>query len=185
MPADALSSPLALKRSRRSGISNVLQPQTFMGTPQSTEPSALLKHQQRKKVQSEMEDRMAKIPRGSPYALLEGENEEGSPRYAFKRVKVEEDNSSPVASASSSTASMSKYLTATPGRAALKSLDNAGARRILQEKRTSIDSAASEKSPRSIDSENVENSFSEPLSNSLIRQPQLYTGELVKACVVM
>ncbi len=71
---------------------------------------ALLKDNLRNRVRRQLEEKIARMPT-SPYALLEGETETGSPEYAFTKVvaktKGGRKSVGPLPPAA-------KYLTATP-----------------------------------------------------------------------
>ncbi len=59
----------------------------FLGTPQSANPMAMLKNNLKSRVRRQLEEKIARMPT-SPYALMEGETETGSPEYAFSKVVV-------------------------------------------------------------------------------------------------
>lgn len=84
------------------------------GTPQPFDPSSLLKRNLKKKVDLEMDKKIAEIPQNSsPYTLLRGETENGSPVEHFVKL-----NNKP----------SKENVTGTPAakrsRAALRALDN-------------------------------------------------------------
>ncbi len=81
------------------------------GTPQGVNPMAMLKSNLRQQVKQKMEERISKMPT-SPYALLEGETETGSPEYAFTKVKVPKSVGRKSSGAALPPAA--KYLTNTP-----------------------------------------------------------------------
>ncbi len=64
----------------------------------------MLRKNQKHKVKEQMEEKIAELPPLSPYALVEGETETGSPDYAFTRL-----GQGPLKSAA-------RYLTGTPAR---------------------------------------------------------------------
>ena len=140
---------------------------------------ALLKRNMKNKIKEQMEERVAAMPTASsPYTLMEGETENGSPDYMFTKLKEKP----------SSAKTAVKYLTATPGlkrptRKVLGALDS-----NKRSDKTSPKAA----SPRNLtpmrkldmsaeESEENESPVKMPMSPA----PQLMTGSLGKACIVM
>ena len=60
----------------------------FYGTPQMADPSSLIKDNLKNKVRAELEERVSKLPTLSPYEMVEEETENGSPTFAFTKVKA-------------------------------------------------------------------------------------------------
>ena len=59
----------------------------FLGTPQATEPGNLLKKHLKRKVDVRMDKKIDEIPKNSsPYALVMGETENGSPVENFVKI---------------------------------------------------------------------------------------------------
>lgn len=88
----------------------------FCGTPQGANPMAMLKNNLRDRVRQRMEDKISRMPT-SPYALLEGETETGSPDYAFAKLATGPATASRKRSAAAASAVLppaAKYLNGTP-----------------------------------------------------------------------
>merc|ERR1719245_1680127 len=87
-PADDKSSPAPT-------AANMRAPPP-LGTPQLADPTALLKLNLKHKVQEQMEERVSKMPKTSPYPIMEGEKDSGSPDYMFTKLKGKpKDSGSP------------------------------------------------------------------------------------------
>lgn len=159
-----------------------IQPPMFYGTPQSTNPTALLRNNLKNKIKDKIDERVAQMPSTSPYALLEGETENGSPGYVFNKVDR-------VTSATKS-AAKAKYITATPGlsakprsrRSALSSVDVNRANLIR-----ALENEEDKNSASDYETENEENdaSTSSPVASPTKRQPEVVTGSLANACNIM
>ena len=65
----------------------------FLGTPQPTNPGNLLKKNLKRKVDVRMDKKLDEIPKNlSPYTLIVGETENGSPVEQFIKTKPSKEN---------------------------------------------------------------------------------------------
>lgn len=159
-----------------------MPPATFYGTPQSMDPMALLKKSMKNKVQEEIKERVAKMPSTSPYTILEGETENGSPEVMLTKLGGNNKSRATLGT---------KYLTATPG------VSSAKRRCVLGSVDTNTMSSEVTFTPASAKrrlnltaspmSENdLSNSSWVMGSPSPVKQkPQLVTGDLARACAIM
>lgn len=160
---------------RSSPKSNAVKPRTFYGTPQMADPISLLRGNLKNKVKASMEEKVAKMPPTSPYELTEEENS-----YKFTRV------------ADKPSRSAKKYVTTgTPGHAPPKARRVLGAVSANTPKRK-LDLAGleddAEQPPAKMNrtDNDAENSLDESVAESPVKaQPQLVTGDLARACVIM
>ena len=175
--------------------STALPPSVFYGTPKSMDPSAVLKRKLKIHVDEQVKDRMAKLPTSSPYALLEGETENGSPTVAFTKVKK----------ATPSSAKKTQYMTATPGLAA----HSGRGRRVLgsmnrqtpkpnlnptkmalkfdddEDDEVTIAMTCPSSPVVDMDDEEDEENVAVVTASPVKQQPQLVTGDLGNACLIM
>lgn len=176
-------SPAQGQKEKKSPAVTVSKVQPLLnGTPQSANPTALLKTNMRERVKEQLEAKLSRLPPSSPYNLLEGETESGSPTYAFTRL-----NEKPRASF--------RHLTGTPGlgvnrstrarknigRTALSPLGNES------EERESFSEGSGKQNATAQwgnDSENMENECPQECAPDSPR-PELLTGSLASACSIM
>ena len=168
-----------------SNSSSTVPPTIFYGTPKSTNPTALLRNNLKEQVKQKMEDKVAALPPSSPYTLMEGENENGSPSYEFTRLTNKPRSAQAAV----------KYLTATPG-VAIRKAKIAGtpgrapnkARRVLGCLDENVDLTKKEEvTPKKMDSsiDMEENDLKEDIPISPAKNPQLVTGDLAMVCIIM
>jgi len=174
-PADDKSSPAP--------TTNMRAPPP-LGTPQLADPTALLKLNLKHKVQEQMEERVSKMPNTSPYTIMEGEKESGSPDYMFTKLKGK-----PRADA--------KHLTSTPGnskargRLVLGSISNRSVPTPVVRRNLSIRDLNSPSDDEEDENENEvsfaskENASPSTPSSPMSPQPQLVTGDLGRMCAIM
>eukprot|EP00095_Tigriopus_kingsejongensis_P008947 maker-scaffold199_size265817-snap-gene-1.53 protein:Tk08947 transcript:maker-scaffold199_size265817-snap-gene-1.53-mRNA-1 annotation:"---NA---" len=202
-PASSKSSPksVALKTGHQKTT-------TFSGTPKSTNPLDLLKRNLQDKVDTHMEDTMARLPNTSPYMLLKGETENGSPDFKFTKLNEKPPKGARAAA---------KYLTATPGvrsvrsRKVLKAVDENVAKSLPKRLTNSVArTTMARRTPLRVrplilddeddsDEENGDTpmdqagglesegpqSTSSPSKSTPRVEAQLFTGELARACAIM
>jgi len=155
-----------------------------LGTPQLADPTAMLKLNLKCKVQEQMEERVSKMPSTSPYTIMEGEKDSGSPDYMFTKLKGK-----PRADA--------KHLTSTPGnskargRLVLGSISNRSVPTPVVRRNLSIRDLNSPSDDEEDENDNEvsfaskENASPSAPSSPMSPQPQLVTGDLGKMCAIM
>ena len=83
---------------------SVQKQSVFLGTPKAVDPMNVLKKNLRQKVDKNLDDKVAGLPENSsPYAMLSGETENGTPVERF--VKIQKPTAEIAA----------KFVTGTPG----------------------------------------------------------------------
>lgn len=162
----------------------------FPGTPQPTDPANVLKRNLKLKVAKEMDEKIQEIPKNSsPYTLLVGETENGSPVEHFVKMEskptVQNVTGTPATKRPSSRIlqrlnSNVNGSPAFPG--APRRRSTATPKKILN----SMPKTENEQEPMQIETENV------AVNKALAKAPtspkmntQMITGDLANMCVVM
>jgi len=176
------STPLKPSLFNSPRVERALKPLQVHGTPQAANPLTQLKNNLKNRVQLQMKAKLATMPT-SPYSLMEGETEDGSPAHVFTKLR-----------AAAPTPSVAKLIVgdynprpATPA-ADCSIRANAGSPPKFAIDDLELDSDVEDNDVLG-EKENESHSFAgSPLAATPMRkapsQPQLMTGSLANACVI-
>lgn len=173
-PSSVVISPIkkaALQRAFASQIINVKPASTasgFPGTPQPADPSNLLRKNLKRKVEMQLTQKVQELPQNSsPYTLLEGETENGSPAEHFVKMSRKPTNTIVTGTPAPPRIKRSRILQEVDDNVAKVETNNAAVNKAMQRK------TAAENDPQV------------PYQKSDNAGAQIITGDLASLCVVM